>query len=523
MDSSPNLTLPYLVAAQAQKHVTHNEAIRALDALVQLMVFDKDLASPPGSPADGNRYIVATSPTGAWAGQAGNIAAWQDGAWAFFTPHEGWLAWVADEDKVYAHSGTAWAELTASPGSGASIWGINATADTTNRLAVKSTASLFDNVGNGHQQKINKAAAGDTASTLYQTNYSGRAEFGLAGDDNFHVKVSADGSTWKEALIIDRSTGAVRLPLSSQIVAPQGRLTLVSGTPVVTSDQAAKTTIYYTPYAGSVAPFWDGTSWTLIGLAELSLALDSSSGHTGYHQSGKNFDLFLDANSGTPRLVSGPAWTNDTTRASDIARQNGVWLNAASMTARFGTNSGDTATIAASRATWVGTFRASADGQTEYVRGGIGSGGASARLLLWNAYNRVPVGVVIGDSDDSWSKTSSGTRSANASDSMRCSFVTGLAEDEAFASYSDSGKPGTGAFISAGVGFDSNTTFSGRTGFQNNASNAAPIFGDLTTVAMGFHYFQALEYSSNNNTATFYGDSGVPPIAQNGLYCRLRM
>jgi hypothetical protein len=193
------------------------------------------------------------------------------------------------------------------------------------------------------------------------------------------------------------------------------------------------------------------------------------------------------------------------------------------MTARFGTSSGDTVTIAASGATWVGTFRASADGQTEYVRGGIGSGGASARLLLWNAYNRVPVGVVIGDSDDSWSKTSSGTRSANASDSMRCSFVTGLAEDEAFASYSDSGKPGTGAFISAGVGFDSNTTFSGRTGFQNNASNAAPIFGDLTTVAMGFHYFQALEYSSNNNTATFYGDSGVPPIAQNGLYCRLRM
>jgi len=99
----------------------------------------------------------------------------------------------------------------------------------------------------------------------------------------------------------------------------------------------------------------------------------------------------------------------------------------------------------------------------------------------------------------------------------------GLAEDEAFGSYSDSGKPGTGAFISAGVGFDSNTTFSGRTGFQNNPSNAAPIFGDFTIVAMGFHYFQALEYSSNNNAATFYGDSGVPPIAQNGLYCRLRM
>ena len=83
------------MAAQAQKHVTHNEAVRALDAIVQLMVLDKDLTSPPGSPADGARYIVAASPTGAWAGQAGKIAAYQDGAWAFYAPREGWLAWAA--------------------------------------------------------------------------------------------------------------------------------------------------------------------------------------------------------------------------------------------------------------------------------------------------------------------------------------------------------------------------------------------------------------------------------------------
>ena len=375
MDTSPNLALPYIVAAQAQKHVTHNEAIRALDALVQLMVLDKDLASPPGSPADGNRYIVAASPTGAWAGQAGKVAAWQDGAWAFLAPREGWLAWVADEDKVYAYGGSAWAELAANPGSGAATWGINATADTTNRLAVRSTASLFDNVGNGHQQKINKNAAGDTASTLYQTNYSGRAEFGLAGDDNFHIKVSADGSTWKEALVIDRATGVVRLPLSAQIVAPQGRLTLASGTPVLTSDQTAKTTIYYTPYVGSVAPFWDGTSWALASLAELSLALDSNSGHTGYHQSAKNFDLFLDHNGGAPRLVSGPAWTNDTTRASahrpperHLAQRrldDGPLRHGQPATRRR---------LLRAAATWVGTFRASADGQTEYMLGGIGGG-----------------------------------------------------------------------------------------------------------------------------------------------------
>ena len=51
MDNTPNLQLPYLIAAQAQKHVTHNEALRGLDAIVQLLVLDKDLASPPGSPS----------------------------------------------------------------------------------------------------------------------------------------------------------------------------------------------------------------------------------------------------------------------------------------------------------------------------------------------------------------------------------------------------------------------------------------------------------------------------------------
>ena len=149
MDSTPNLQLPYLIAAQAQKHVTHNEALRSLDAIVQLLVLDKDLAAPPGSPSNGDRYIVAVSPTGAWTGQAGKVAAWQDAAWVFYTPREGWLAWVADEDKVYAYTGSAWAEFTAA-GTGVPLWGINATADATTRLAVKSTASLFDNVGNGH-------------------------------------------------------------------------------------------------------------------------------------------------------------------------------------------------------------------------------------------------------------------------------------------------------------------------------------------------------------------------------------
>jgi hypothetical protein len=89
------------------------------------------------------------------------------------------------------------------------LLGINATADATNRLALSSAASLFNHAGNGHQVKLNKAAAGDTASFLFQTGFSGRAEFGTTGDDKFHFKVSPDGAAWKETLVIDPATGFV--------------------------------------------------------------------------------------------------------------------------------------------------------------------------------------------------------------------------------------------------------------------------------------------------------------------------
>ncbi len=217
MYDTPNLGLPYIMAAQSQKHVTHNEAIRALDAVVQLAVLDRDLAAPPVSPAEGDRYIVAASPTGDWDGQAGNVAAFQDGAWAFFTPNEGWIAWIADEDVAVVWSSSNWTALT-TEGSGAGNFttvGINATADATNRLSLSSPATLLNNAGAGHQLKINKAAAGDTASLLYQSAWSGRAELGLAGDDDFRFKVSPDGSAWREAIVINRSTGVVTFPFTT--------------------------------------------------------------------------------------------------------------------------------------------------------------------------------------------------------------------------------------------------------------------------------------------------------------------
>ncbi len=210
---SPNLNLPYILAAQAQKHVTHNEAVRMLDAIVQLSVRDRDLAAPPPAPADGDRHIVAAAASGAWTGKSGEIAAYQDGAWAFYTPREGWTAWIADEDKLLAFNGSSWVDagtFTSVP-----LLGINATADATNKLAVSSEAILFNHNGAGVQEKLNKNAAGDTASMLFQTGFSGRAELGTTGDDDLHLKVSPDGSSWKEAMVVDRSTGAATFAYGS--------------------------------------------------------------------------------------------------------------------------------------------------------------------------------------------------------------------------------------------------------------------------------------------------------------------
>lgn len=95
----------------------HNADIRGLDTICQLSVEDKDLTSPPGSPDEGDRYIVGASATGAWSGHDDDIAVWY-GAWIFFTPKHGWLCWVRDEDSAYVYSGTAWTAFGGGGGGG---------------------------------------------------------------------------------------------------------------------------------------------------------------------------------------------------------------------------------------------------------------------------------------------------------------------------------------------------------------------------------------------------------------------
>ncbi len=112
--SLPNVTLKAgYVDHEASWGADLNRNLRILDAIIQLRVADKDLTSPPGSPAGGDAYIVGASPSGAWTSHAQDIAVYQVGddltsAWVFVTPKSGWRAYVVDETTVYEYSGSAW-------------------------------------------------------------------------------------------------------------------------------------------------------------------------------------------------------------------------------------------------------------------------------------------------------------------------------------------------------------------------------------------------------------------------------
>ena len=205
MSETPNLSLPLLAAAQAQKHVTHNEALLALDALVQCAVLDRDLAAPPASPADGERYIGGPSPSGAWAGHAGEIAAFTAGAWSFHEPGPGFLAFVVDEAALLLFDGTDWIPATPNALSLTRL-GLGTTADAANPFAAKLNKALWTALGSGEggsgdlRYTMNKEAVGNVLSLLLQTAFGGRAEIGLIGDDEFQLKVSADGTAWTEAV-----------------------------------------------------------------------------------------------------------------------------------------------------------------------------------------------------------------------------------------------------------------------------------------------------------------------------------
>ncbi|WLB43009.1 oxidoreductase [Bradyrhizobium ottawaense] len=300
---------------------------------------------------------------------------------------------------------------------------------------------------------------------------------------------------------------------------PGGRLTLTAGTPFPSADVAAATAIRYTPALSEWLRIYDGSNDILTAFTELSLSLDSNSGHAGYHQAGKIFDAFV-CNSSGIKFGTGPAWLSDMARGTgagttEIEFYRGLWRNKNSITLRIGTAAGDTITVPARQATVVGSFRATADGQASDT---------VLRRLVSNAYNPAPRfmyanGEPLGTT---WLYTLLTWRQVNGNTANKVEFLQclpgGPVEATAFSTAAHSVGNAT-KYV--GIGVNSVTVNSGKGGLLPTcgANLVSQGYSDYSGFAtLGYTYLAWLEISAATGVTTWYsGDSAAAAVFSNGI------
>ena len=296
-----------------------------------------------------------------------------------------------------------------------------------------------------------------------------------------------DGEKWKQ------TTAGVTPPV------PGGRLTLVSNTPVPTTNSNGVNTIYWTPYQSALFPFYDGTSWTTVALSQLSaLSTDTTKSPAAIGVAKVN-DWFVWSDAGTNRLSHGPDWTNDTTRSAGTAlvMVNGILMN----------NAGITNGPAASRGVYVGTTRSNNSSLFQFYFGSNAAGGSDGKFYLWNMYNRVNFASRVVDDTASWTYAVNTPRMLNNSGQNRISFVAGLQEDGFAASMKVRLQIGAAAAAgSVGLGIDNTGVIDyiaycqGNVGDQHGASVSV-----MLPPLLGVHFIQACENADAAASITFVG------------------
>ncbi|WP_454279043.1 DUF2793 domain-containing protein [Sphingomonas sp. Marseille-Q8236] len=105
---TPRWTLPLLAAGQAQKEITHNEALTLLDMVVQPCVESVGLNVPPDTVETGQAWVVGDQPVAAWQNRPAMLAGWTEGGWRFLSPRPGLSVWNRAEQCRSEWDGTAW-------------------------------------------------------------------------------------------------------------------------------------------------------------------------------------------------------------------------------------------------------------------------------------------------------------------------------------------------------------------------------------------------------------------------------
>lgn len=216
-DHSARLELPYLAAGQMQKHVTLNEALTRLDALVQTAVVSRTTTAQPTAPTDGALWILPAGATGAdWGARpAGTLVRADGGGWTAVAAPDGLVVLVGDAAELVVRHWDGWVALGRRLGEIQDLGrlGLGATADSWNPFLARLNNALWTareaaSGGTGDLRlTLNKETAGDVLSLVFQSGYGGRAELGLVGDDDLRLKVSADGSDWRDVFSVERATG----------------------------------------------------------------------------------------------------------------------------------------------------------------------------------------------------------------------------------------------------------------------------------------------------------------------------
>ena len=400
---------------------------------------------------------------------------------------------------------------------------------------VTSTSTSYQVLSTDQGKLVRASSSGITITTPDATDVGSPFVFGVLNDSTGDITLDGSGSQTidgSSSVTLPANTGLLLFTDGSnwlstgqnfqrtQIV-PQGYLTVIPEAtdalnPFPSSDQSAKTAVYYRPDVGNLIPISDGTNFQVRIFSQLTLTLVAN------HLADTIYDVFVFDDSGTMRIATGPAWNTIThgsgargtgAGTTELSRLKGLIVNTNQLTVRNGSS---TYTMNALCGTYVGTILI--DGSAGQVTCHT-SYGQSRKWGIWNPYNQREIKLKAGTSTASWTYSTQTWRAANGESANSIAYVTGLADRIATARYIQNvGASGTSSIQrtnSFAIGWNSTTSPSGKRGIGRlgEAGGTATIRADFDLVA---EYFPVAAIGAQTVSALEINTDGVGSLTMAG-------